>query len=58
MKRDVPAALFQRVLAQFGERPAIEFTMGVGWWSMWSMIICATRPKHDFGYGSPPRTQA
>ena len=58
MEGDVPAELFDRVGAQFGERQAIEFTMGIGWWSMWSMIICATRPEHDFGYGSPPRGSA
>lgn len=50
---DVPEELFSRVVARFGEKEAIEFTMGIGWWSMWAMIIGATRPEHDFGFGKP-----
>lgn len=47
----VPEELFNRVVARYGERQAIEISVGVGWWSMWAMIIGATRPTHDFGYG-------
>lgn len=48
---NVPEELFNRLKARFGEREAIQISFGVGWWSMWAMIIGATRPEHDFGYG-------
>ncbi|GIK47944.1 MAG: hypothetical protein KJZ75_09080 [Hyphomonadaceae bacterium] len=48
---DVPDELFQRVVDRYGERQAIEISVGVGWWSMWAMIIAATRPTHEFEYG-------
>ena len=51
---EVPEELFNRVVAQFSEREAIEISVGVGWWSMWAMVIGATRPTFDFGYGKKP----
>jgi alkylhydroperoxidase family enzyme len=50
---DVPDALFARVVAQYGEKEAVEFTTGIAWWSFWAMIINATRTDFDFGYGKP-----
>jgi hypothetical protein len=47
----VPDELFDRVVKQYGEQGAFEFTVGVSWWSLWAMIINATRTDHDFGYG-------
>ncbi len=41
---DVPAALFDRVVAAFGETGAVEFTSVVGFWSFWAMFLNATRP--------------
>lgn len=49
----VPEDLFKRVVDHFGERPAIAFTTGIGWWSMWAMLIGATRPEFDFGFAKP-----
>jgi alkylhydroperoxidase family enzyme len=54
---DVPAELFSRVVAHFGETQAIEFTSVIGMWSMWCMIINATRPKFDFGAWNPGVTR-
>jgi alkylhydroperoxidase family enzyme len=50
---DVPDELFARVVKQYGEMEAIEFTVGVAWWSFWAMLINATRTDFDFGYGKP-----
>lgn len=44
---DVPAELFQRVVAAFGEQGTIEFTTVVGFWSCWAMIINAAEPRFD-----------
>jgi alkylhydroperoxidase family enzyme len=49
---DVPDALFARVVAQFGEKEAVECTTAIAWWSFWAMIINATRTDFDFGYGA------
>jgi alkylhydroperoxidase family enzyme len=48
---EVPDELFNRVVKQYGEQGALEFTVGVSWWSLWAMIINATGTNHDFGYG-------
>jgi hypothetical protein len=50
---DVPEELFARVVKQYGEQEAFEFTVGVAWWSLWAMIINATGTDYDFGYGRP-----
>ncbi len=50
---DVPDELFARVVKQYGEMDAIEFTVGIAWWSFWAMIINATGIDFDFGYGKP-----
>jgi len=50
---DVPDALFARVVKQYGEQEALEFTVAIAWWSFWAMIINATRTDFDFGYGKP-----
>ncbi len=42
---DVPEDLFARVVDHFGERGAVEFTVTVGWWSLWAMLLNATRPE-------------
>lgn len=41
---DVPGELFERVKAHFGEAGAVEFTVTVGWWSLWAMLLNATQP--------------
>jgi alkylhydroperoxidase family enzyme len=50
---DVPGELFARVVERFGEQGAVEFTVGIAWWSFWAMLINATRTDFDFGYGNP-----
>ena len=49
---DVPADLFARVVERYGEKGAVEFTVTVGWWSLWAMLLNAVRP--DF---KPDRAQ-
>jgi alkylhydroperoxidase family enzyme len=44
---DVPEELFARVVARYGEKGAVECTAVVGIWSMWAMLINATRPRLD-----------
>lgn len=41
---DVPDELFSRVVKQYGEKETVECTTGIAWWSLWAMIINATRP--------------
>ncbi len=41
---DVPEALFARVVAAYGERGALEFTVAIANWSFWAMILGATKP--------------
>ncbi len=43
----VPAALFDRVKATFGEKGAVEFTTVVGFWAFWAMFLNATRPEEE-----------
>ena len=40
----VEDALFERVVARFGETGAVEFTAIVGFWSCWAMLLNAVRP--------------
>lgn len=42
---DVPEELFARVVARFGEKGAVEFTVTVGWWALWAMLLNATGPE-------------
>lgn len=42
---DVPADLFGKVVAQFGETGAVECTTVIGFWSCWAMLINATQPR-------------
>ena len=49
----VPEELFARVVAEFGEQGAVEFTVGIAWWSFWAMFVNATGTDFDFGYGRP-----
>lgn len=51
---DVPKELFDRVVAQFGELGATEFSIAVAWWSFWAMICNAVLPENDFGYANSP----
>lgn len=53
VKGEVSDELFERVVEQFGEMGAIEFTVGIAWWSFWALIVGAVRPEHDFGHGRP-----
>jgi 4-carboxymuconolactone decarboxylase len=50
---DVPEELFARVVAQFGEAGAVEFTVTVGWWSLWAMLLNATRPEYSTARSQP-----
>ncbi len=45
VKGDVSDELFGRVVERYGERGAVEFTMAIAWWSLWAMILNATRPE-------------
>ncbi len=38
----VPAEIFARLVARYGERAAVEFTVGVAWWVFWGIILNAT----------------
>jgi alkylhydroperoxidase family enzyme len=44
---EVPEALFARVAERFGEKGAVECTAVIGIWSMWAMLLNATRPRLD-----------
>lgn len=48
---EVPEELFARVVELYGETEAMELTVGIGWWSLWAMLINATGTDFDFGYG-------
>ena len=50
---DVPEELFARVVKRYGEKGAIEFTMAIGWWSLWAMMLNATRPEFFMEHASP-----
>ena len=50
---DVPGELFARAVAQFGEKGAIEFTVTVGWWSLWAMLLNATGPEFSAERSQP-----
>ncbi len=41
----VPEDLFARVVARYGEAGAVEFTVTVGWWSLWAMLLNAAQPE-------------
>jgi hypothetical protein len=47
---DVSDELFARVVKQYGEKGAVEFTTAIAWWSFWAMILNATRPDHAEGH--------
>lgn len=49
---DVPAMLFERMVERYGADGAVECTVAIGWWSLWAMLLSATRP--DF---LPERSQ-
>lgn len=50
---DVPPKLFARIVSQFGEPGAVEFTVTVGWWAMWAMLLNATRPEFSADRSQP-----
>lgn len=50
---DVPAELFARVVDQYGEKGAIEFTVTVAWWGLWAMLLNATRPEYSAARSQP-----
>jgi alkylhydroperoxidase family enzyme len=47
---DVPEELYQRVASAFDEKDVLGLTVGVAWWSLWAMIINATKTEFDFGF--------
>ncbi len=47
---DVPAELFAKVVARFGEKQAIECTCVVAMWTLWAMVLNATGTSMDFEY--------
>jgi len=47
VRGDVPADLFSRVVAKYGEKEAIECTALVAFWSFWAMFLNATHPELD-----------
>jgi 4-carboxymuconolactone decarboxylase len=44
---DVPADLFARVVERYGERGALELTIGIAWWVFWGIILNATAPEFE-----------
>ncbi|MDR2858555.1 MAG: hypothetical protein LBV50_12030 [Novosphingobium sp.] len=44
---EVPEELFARVIAQHGQKGAVECTAVIGIWSMWAMLLNATQPRFD-----------
>jgi hypothetical protein len=50
---DVPDELFSMVSRHFGEKGAIEFTVTVGWWSLWAMLLNSTRPEFSSERSQP-----
>lgn len=44
---DVSAELFARVVEKYGEKGAVEFTVTVGWWSLWAMLLNAVQPDFE-----------
>ncbi|MFT4265612.1 MAG: hypothetical protein QM586_00065 [Xenophilus sp.] len=51
---DVPAELYERVAAKFGDQDTLALTIGIAWWSFWAMIINATKTDFDFGFRKDP----
>jgi hypothetical protein len=47
----VAEELFSRIEAQYGEDAAIELTVAIAWWLLWSMITNATGARFDSGIG-------
>jgi alkylhydroperoxidase family enzyme len=47
---DVPDQLFAKVVAQYGEEGAVQFSVAIAWWSFWAMIVNAIRVDFDFGH--------
>lgn len=50
---DVPEDLFARVVEEYGEKGAVEFTVTVGWWSLWAMLLNAARPAFQSENAQP-----
>ena len=50
---DVPEDLFVKVVEKYGEKGAVEFTVTVGWWSLWAMLLNATRPAFQSENAQP-----
>jgi alkylhydroperoxidase family enzyme len=44
---DVPAALFRRIVAAYGEKGAVECTSVIAFWSFWAMMLNAMGPGLD-----------
>lgn len=40
----VDEPLFERVKTRFGEAGAVEFTVTIGWWVLWAILLNATSP--------------
>ena len=50
---EVDEELFAKVVDHYGEQGAIEFTVTVGWWSLWAMLLNATRPEFNPDQAQP-----
>jgi alkylhydroperoxidase family enzyme len=48
---EVPEELFAKVVGRYGEKGAVECTTCIAWFSLWALIINATRTDFDLGYG-------
>jgi 4-carboxymuconolactone decarboxylase len=56
---NVPEALFARMVERYGERGALEFTIGIAWWTFWGIILNATSPDFEAERARPlPKDQA
>jgi alkylhydroperoxidase family enzyme len=51
---DVPDELFAKVVAHFGEKETVEFTVAVTHWALWAMVLNAFKPVAKFGRLKPP----
>ena len=43
----VPDDLFEQAKDLYGEKGMLEFSVAIGWWTLWTIIINVLRPEVD-----------